>query len=346
MTTGREGGGVATLRDVAQEAGVSLATADRVVNRRPGVRPATIARVEAAVERLRFERHAGAADLARRVRFKVSAVLPRGTNPFMARLADELRQAARTLGARRIDLTLVEADGFRPDRLASVIARVATTSDAVIAVGLDDPGVLAAIDAAQARGVPVVTLVSDVPGSARHRYVGIDNRAAGRVAGALAGRFLGPAPQRVAVLLGARALRDHRDRLDGFRQALAERFPHLAISGIVEGRDDADAACAAMRGLLATGAPAAVYSAGAGNAGLVRALRDAGSGALVIAHELTAETRPLLEAGAVDALIVQDAGHEARSAVRVVLAALAGTGIDEDQERIRIEILLKDNLPV
>ncbi|WP_062210678.1 LacI family DNA-binding transcriptional regulator [Aureimonas sp. AU12] len=342
----REEGGVATLRDVAREAGVSLATADRVVNRRPGVRAATIARVEAAVESLRFERHPGAAELARRVRFKVSAVLPRGTNPFMARLAEELRQAARTLGARRIDLALIEADGFRPDRLAAAIARAAAAGDAVIAVGLDDPGVLAAIDAAQACGVPVVTLVSDVPGSARHRYVGIDNRAAGRVAGALAGRFLGAAPRSVAVLLGARALRDHRDRLDGFAEALTERFPHLAISGIVEGQDDADAAHAAISALFASGAaPAAVYSAGAGNAGLVQALRDAGSTALVIAHELTAETRPLLEDGALDALIVQDPGHEARSAVRVVLAALNGTGVDEDQERIRIEILLKDNLP-
>ena len=46
--------GVPTLSDVARMAGVSLATADRVVNRRAGVRPATIARVEAAVAALGF----------------------------------------------------------------------------------------------------------------------------------------------------------------------------------------------------------------------------------------------------------------------------------------------------
>ena len=38
-----------TLEDVARTAGVSLATVDRVINRREGVRANTVARVEAAV---------------------------------------------------------------------------------------------------------------------------------------------------------------------------------------------------------------------------------------------------------------------------------------------------------
>ncbi|MBB3996972.1 LacI family DNA-binding transcriptional regulator [Aureimonas pseudogalii] len=338
--------GVPTLTDVARVAGVSLATADRVVNRRAGVRPATIARVEAAVAALGFERHAGAADLARRVRHRVTAVLPSGGNPFMRRLGEELSRAARLLGARRLDLTLAAAETLRPTRLAEAIEAAAGLSDAVVAVGLDDPLVAAAIDAAAARGVPVITLVSDVPGSRRSRYVGIDNRAAGRVAGSLVGRFLGPEPAEVAVLLGSRALRDHRDRLDGFAAVLGERFPHLRLAGVWEGEDDPVRARAAVAELLAAHPRiAAVYSAGAGNVGLARALEDAGSQACVVAHELTAETRPLIERGAVDALIAQDAGHEARSALRLALAQLSGTRIDESQERIRIEILLRDNLP-
>ena len=43
-----------TLEDVAREAGVSLATVDRVVNRRPGVRERTVARVEAAILKLSY----------------------------------------------------------------------------------------------------------------------------------------------------------------------------------------------------------------------------------------------------------------------------------------------------
>ncbi|WP_062112677.1 LacI family DNA-binding transcriptional regulator [Aureimonas sp. AU40] len=335
-----------TLSDVARAAGVSLATADRVLNRRPGVRLATVEKVEAAMAALRFERHPGAAALARRARFRVAALLPRGSNPFMLRLRDELERASRRPAARALALDLMEVDTFDPAGLAAEIERAGGSHDAVLAVGLDHPTVAAAIDAAGARGVPVVTLVSDVPGSARARYVGVDNRAAGRVAAALAGRLSGSEPRSVAVLLGARALRDHRDRLDGFQEVLAARYPLLRLDAVMEGQDDPDLTKEAVRRFLHRSAPpAAIYSAGAGNAGLAAALSEYDLQPLVIAHELTAETRPLIESGAIDVLIVQDPGHEARSALRALSAELTGTQLDEAQERIRIEILMKDNLP-
>ena len=54
-----------------------------------------------------------------------------------------------------------------------------------------------------ARGVTVVTLVSDVPGSKRMHYAGIDNAAAGRTAASLLGRFAGGRQGKVAVLAGS-----------------------------------------------------------------------------------------------------------------------------------------------
>lgn len=335
-----------TLRDVARQAKVSLATADRVVNRRPGVRRATIERVEAAVRMLGFERHAGAAALARREKFRAVALLPLGTNPFIERLADELVEAAQLQGLRRLHLAVRRMEAFDPASLSAAIREAAAQGQGIIAIGLDDPLVLCAMNEAKTGGVPVVTLVSDVPSAVRLHYVGIDNRAAGRVAASLLGRFAPAGPGEVMVLLGSLGLRDHRDRLDGFREALAERFPHLAVRWVVEGHDDAERSRTAVAKAIEEGpVPAAVYSAGAGTSGLVAALSGLGTRPAVVAHELTGETRPLLVSGVVDALIVQDPGHEARSAVRVLMAALTGGVVSEDQERIRIEILLPDNLP-
>ena len=90
-----------------------------------------------------------------------------------------------------------------------------------------------------------------------------------------------------------------------------------------------------------------VYSLGAGNRGLVRALKahDAGERLTVIAHELTASTRAALRDGVIDAVLNQDAGHEVRSAIRVLKAKADGQPVIAAQERIRIDIFLKDNLP-
>ena len=61
----------ATVHDVARAAGVSLATVDRVLNGRPGVRPVTADKVVAAVAELGFQRDLSASLLAR-ARWRVS----------------------------------------------------------------------------------------------------------------------------------------------------------------------------------------------------------------------------------------------------------------------------------
>ena len=54
-----------TLKEIAREAGVSVATVDRVVHGRGGVRADTSRRVREAIERHDFRPFAAAADVAR-----------------------------------------------------------------------------------------------------------------------------------------------------------------------------------------------------------------------------------------------------------------------------------------
>ena len=90
-----------------------------------------------------------------------------------------------------------------------------------------------------------------------------------------------------------------------------------------------------------------LYSVGAGNRGIAAALEASGRAHDIvwIAHELTVHTRALLLRGVIDAIINQDPGHEARSAARVLLAHCLGDPVMPDQERINIDIFLRDNLP-
>jgi LacI family transcriptional regulator len=66
---------------------------------------------------------------------------------------------------------------------------------------------------------------------------------------------------------------------------------------------------------------------------------------VVIAHDLTPRTRLALMDGTYDAVISQDVGHMIRSAIRVLRAKVEGQDILAAQERIRIEIFIKENLP-
>ncbi len=125
-------------------------------------------------------------------------------------------------------------------------------------------------------------------------------------------------------------------------------YPHLTALSPVEGGDQDDANEALTARLLA-GHPDLIglYNVGAGTPGVAKALADSGREADVVfvAHDLTPVTRRGLLRGAVDAVIVQDPGHEARSAIRVLLSLARREPILAEQEKIRVEIVMRDNLP-
>jgi LacI family transcriptional regulator len=338
-----------TLRDVSREAGVSLATADRVMNGRAGVRQVTVARVREASERLGYRANHFASRLARGGQHRLTFVLPRGSNPFMRALSDQIMQAGAHFAAQRVSVALVQVNAFDPTAQAEALDQLCEQGcDGVAVVALEHPMVHGAIDSLTAAGIPVVTLVSDAPGSRRAHYVGIDNLAAGRTAGTLLGRFAGPRAGRVGVVLGSTALRDHADRLHGFAEVLARDFPTLDILPARAGHDDDETSERVAASLLEAHADlVGLYAAGAGTAGIAGALHKSGRerDVVLIGHELNDAACAWLRRGTVDALIHQDAGHEARSAVRLLLARLTGEPVLVDQERIRIEIFLRDNLP-
>ncbi|WP_323130698.1 LacI family DNA-binding transcriptional regulator, partial [Sinorhizobium medicae] len=82
-----------TVHDIAAEAGVSLATVDRVLNNRPGVRSVTRNRVERAIATLGYVRDVAAANLAKSRSYPLVFILPSGENAFMRGLESELRFA-------------------------------------------------------------------------------------------------------------------------------------------------------------------------------------------------------------------------------------------------------------
>jgi LacI family transcriptional regulator len=341
-----------TLRDIARQAGVSLATVDRVLHNRPGVRPDTVRRVKEAIERNSFQPHVAAAELARGRARRFAFVMPSGPNLFMQQIQSYLREMSAWLSARRLAVEMVATDVFDASVLASSLEALVGGYDGVAVVALDHPSVRAAINDLVDGGAKVVTLVSDVPSSRRHHYVGIDNIAAGRTAGALVGRLVGASsgasPGKVAIVAGSQGLRDHAERIFGFNQVMASEFSGLSVLPVLEGRDEDERSAQLLARLLGKHPDiVGLYNVGAGTQGVAKALFDSGREKQIVfvGHDVTVLTRKLLLQGVMDAAISQNPGHEARAAVRVLLALARSEPILSEQEKIRIDIVMRDNLP-
>ena len=340
--------GKTTLQDVAREAGVSLATVDRVLNGRAGVHARTVQRVQSAIERLNYQPDRLASRLARARDYRFEVILPAGANEFMRMLEAEFRITADRYVHERVRISITHVDVFDGEALAAALERLPAELDGVALVALDHPAVTEAVNGLVERGVVVVTLVSDLPGTRRAHFIGIDNYAAGRTAATLLGRFLGHRSGKVGLIAGSLSLRDHIERQYGFEQVIAREYPDLVLLPLREARDDDARVRDVAGGLLAEHESlVGIYNVGAGTPGIVAALEESGRARdiVFIAHELTPFNRRHLVRGTIDAVINQDAGHMARSAARILLASREAMPIVAGQERIRIDIFIRDNVP-
>ena len=338
-----------TITQIAEAAGVSTATVDRVLNNRPGVNPATVERVRTVMQAL------GAASLSRgRPRatpnYRFAFVLPASRRGFFDSVDRVIAQAAGDFRHQHItEIThrLPNQDGAD---FAQELAKM-TDLDGIALLAPDVPQVKLAINELVRSGVHVVTLFSDVPGSMRETFVGADNRAAGRTAGVLLGRSL-PRGElgRCAMLSPATRFAAEIDRRIGFAQVLEERFPNARLTELHDLPESEDQAHAFARQYLAPaqtgGKLHALYNIGPGSHGVSRALQEFGyddSLGFVI-HDLLEMHRSLLVANVVSYILHQDVYYAVMTAAKVLRLLCEEVRGALAVSNPRIEILTAENL--
>jgi LacI family transcriptional regulator len=338
----------ATVADIARAAGVSTATVDRVLHGRPNVRPLTAQRVLRAAAALK----AVPEDAARRALapppMEVAFLLPAGTNRYVRMVADAVGFAQDSLRPYNVRCRVHEVDSFDPAALAFALLRHGRAAQGIALMGVEHPLVRDAVRALAARGVHVVTLITDVADSPRVAYVGIDHRSAGRTAALLIGRLSGGRGGEVATIAGSLGYRGHEEREMGFLGAMRESFPELRVIRALEGRDDADSNYRHARALLERHPDlVGLYNIGGAADGVGRALRESGRAGRVVfvAHGLTPDTRALLIDRTLDAVLTQSPQSVVHAAVRILANVRDGCDPMAGVEAVRFSIVMRENLP-
>lgn len=331
-----------TIVDVAQVAGVSTATVDRVLNGRAGVRGATRDRVFAAARSVGYLMLDVNGTPPTTETKRIDVVVPLGSNTYMSNLAEQLERHAELRPGLALRLHRIE--GFNAEKLAETLQELDGQTTAIALVGLDHPVVREAIRDIGSRGVRIVTLASDIHNVPRAAYVGIDNRVAGRLSGLLLGRLMrGDGPKRVALLAGSRSYRAHEEREMGCKSILSDEFSNISVVDTIEVRDDMETSHRATTELLSRYPELdGIYSMGAGNRGVAAAVREqsVGDKVIVIAHELTRHSREYLLDGTFDVVLDQHPRIQARDTIQFL------TKPDSDPPPpIRLGVIFKENIP-
>ncbi len=333
-----------TVAKIAARAGVSKATVDRVLNERGGVQHHTRQHVLSVVQQLRGGAPNAPTDHLQTV--KLAFIIPDHRNAFLADQAQCIEDYCRSLAG--VTVTLHHLTSANEAAVLQAIDTIDDGVQGVGVVGVDTAKVRQALRGLTGRKIPVVTLASDIRQIGRRAYIGIDNYAAGRLAGSLVGRLIAKPQGTTAIILGMRAYLGHEEREMGFRSVLRDQFPHMTIVAEREVAEDNNRARDTLLELLKVYPDLdGIYCIGAGQAGIIEALNiaDKAHSTIVIGHGLTEDTRRYLIDGTMDAIIHENALEESHSAVDQLVAAARGAPLPA-LPSISIQAIFRENIPL
>jgi LacI family transcriptional regulator len=331
-----------TLKKIAEVAGVGSATVERVLNGRGGVRPALVEKVVTVARQLDYFRRLPA---PHRGLTRIEVLMLRPELSFVSRLSASFERIAASLD-NSIVVHRTFMDESNPGAVAELIAKPKLQRSALIVLVHDHPAIHAALAAEQAKGLPIVQLVSprDLPDP---NYVGIDNQAAGRMAGVLmvglqrkAGTVVG--------LCHSQIYGVHRARMAGFSQVMATpKASHLNFTLAAFTQDnDMEAGKIVSHLLRSTPDLVGIYSAGGDYGPTCDVLRrmDPEHALCFIGHELSLQSSAALKDGTITAIIDQAPETQARRALDLVLSKLDLLSTPVDTNPIRFVTIISDSV--
>jgi LacI family transcriptional regulator len=308
------------VRDIALQAGLSEATVDRVLNSRKGVRTSTAAQVHRAIAEL--ERQQSQIQLGGQT-FVIDVVM-QAPERFSRAVRQALEATLPTLRPAVVRARFDLREQGPVADLVRVLDRIAAgRSHGVLLKAPDRPEIIAAVSRLQDKGIPVITLVTDLPTSRRTAYVGVDNRAAGATAAYLVHQWLHDQPGRVLVTLSSESFRGEEEREMGFRAQLRAADPGRRLVEITE----SDGVDEAMRHLVRNALQrhkdvVGVYSIGGGNRATVDVFAELGRECRVfVAHDLDEDNSQLLREHKISAVLHHDLHQDMRRACQLVMQA-------------------------
>jgi LacI family transcriptional regulator len=316
-----------TIQDLAEAAGVSVATVDRVLNRRHPVREETAARVLAAAEAIGY--HA-AALIKRRLEGEVPArtfcfLLQKRTDYFYRQLAAHLGEATARAGGVRGRAIVEFVDELVPAVIAERLLSVRGRADAVAVVSVDHPHVNQAVAALAEEGVPTIAILSDLTSPARAGYVARDTRKEGRTAGWMIARTA-RRTGKVGIIVGSYRYLSQEAAEISFRSYFREHAPEFTVLEPLVNLEEARIANEATLHMIEANPDlAGLYICGGGQEGVIEALRSegGGEGLVVVCNELTPVTRAGLIDGVLTAVISTPLALLAERTVEAMVRALA-----------------------
>ena len=267
-----------TIKQIADLAGVSRGTVDRVLHNRYGVDPVVRNRVQKILADIDYKPNVVAKALKRSGKsMNFGFIITDITNPFFSGIVNGFRSAEKEYishGVRLKQLNMKEISSDEQVRCLDELLGGDEKLSGVFIGGINEPIITDYINDIADR-VPVITYNTDINGSKRLCFVGQNHLEAGRVAGRLMSLLL-QRDGKIASFVSTSKTLAHVGRFAGFRESIEKLKPNSVVLDPIQHTETDEAGYHAALEVLKIPDVSALYVTAEGSIGVARALKESG----------------------------------------------------------------------
>lgn len=342
-----------TVREIANLAGVSIGTVDRVLHNRGRVSPQTAEKITSLIKKHKFTPNLIARQLKRNRAYRFCALVPRRDQDsgYWEQVIRGIDGGVRELQAFGIETEIIEFDHFDQEAFKTAAKKTLEKEpDGLIFAPIFPEAAKPFTASLNKKHIPYVFFDADLPGAKPICTIGQDSYRGGYLAGKLLHLFIGNVTGSVAVLYHPQSYHIGRRR-DGFLRYAGEKgfnaaainyaqsdgmvLPSDKIAGLLKEHKN-------LQGVFV--AYADVHQVADAAAGCYAEKRRK-DGFYIVGYDMVPANHRLLKEGRIDAIISQRPQEQSRQALlglyrNIVLGASIDTNIE-----MPLDIYIRENMP-
>ena len=337
----------ARLQDLADEIGISVSTVHRALTNPDKVSEHLCARIREVAEEMGYEVNLVASSLSSKKTLRFAVLCP--DNIFYEQVAAGAADAERELQVYGVSVTFLHnKESSYMEQLAQLNEITENTNyDGIVIAPAHTQLLNPAIQKLASKGIPIITVINDLPDSARRFYVGQNPKVAGETAAYLYDTVLSEGS--TVAIMGSYMDHGLSERVKSFKEYLIGTNKNVP-GDVIHYHETIDGAYEMCTQVLSIMKPDAVFCHSMiGTIGCARAIRDAGQNGKVfmVGFDLNDEILGFLNDGTLFATLYHAPFMQGNTAIKTLFGLVKGTlRYQKDSSFVNTNVIFKTNAEI
>ncbi|MDO5388931.1 MAG: substrate-binding domain-containing protein [Clostridia bacterium] len=332
-----------TIKEIAEMAGVSRGTVDRVLHKRSGVSRENIQKVNEIIKKYNFQPNPiGKALASRQKTKKIGIILNCIGNRFFDDVIEGIENSKKELANYGAEIIIKKLEGYNEKEQTDAICEMEKEKiDGLIITPVNGKEIKNKIESIN---IPVITCNVDIDVKNKIGYAGCDYNVSGKLAAAVLVMHAFGKKLNVGIVHGSKNIKGHMERYEAFKST-ASKCPNINIIDYFYTEDNSGTAYEKTSEMIKKHNIDFVYVVASGIDGVMEAIERSGKTIYAVTNDVLPITLKYLEKDVIKATVYQHPYKQGYNSVAQMINYLYTGNTNGSNYKINSELITKYNIP-